>query len=67
MDSVTLIRVIAGCLALCVLVVALVYIAFLSGVLRKCSPSSRTMQPGLAPVDSPFQLCMELSSGLRAS
>lgn len=45
MDSVELIRIIAGCVALCVLALAIVYIAFLGGVLWKCSPSSRTMQP----------------------
>lgn len=47
MDSVTIVRVVAGCLALCVLAIGIVYIAFLSGVLQKCSPSSRTMQPGM--------------------
>lgn len=47
MDSVTVIRIVAGCVALCVLAIALVYIAFLGNVLRKCSPSSRTMQPGM--------------------
>ena len=47
MDSVTIIRIVAGCLFLCVLAIGIVYIAFLSGVLRKCNPSSRTMQPGM--------------------
>jgi len=47
MDQTLIIRVIVGCLALCILVVFLVYIGFLGGVLRKCCPSSRTMRPGM--------------------
>jgi hypothetical protein len=47
MDTVTLIRIVAGCLALGALAVGIMFIVFLSGVLRKCSPSSRTMQPGM--------------------
>jgi hypothetical protein len=46
-DTVEIIRIVAGCLFLCVFAVAIVYIAFLGGVLKKCSPSSRTMQPGM--------------------
>jgi hypothetical protein len=46
-DNVTIIRIVAGCVAVCLLAVGIVYIAFLSAVLRKCFPSSRTMQPGL--------------------
>jgi hypothetical protein len=46
-DNVTIIRVVAGIVALCVLAIGIAYIAFLSGVLRKCAPSSRTMQPGM--------------------
>jgi hypothetical protein len=47
-DSTTIIRIVAGCLFLAVLAVGIVYIAFLSRVLSKCSQSSRTMQPGMA-------------------
>jgi hypothetical protein len=47
MDSITIIRVVAGVLFLGVIAIGIVYIAFLSGVLSKCSPSSRTMQPGM--------------------
>ena len=47
MDSTTMIRIIAGCLFLGLLAIGIVYIAFLSGVLRKCSPASRTMEPGM--------------------
>jgi len=32
---------------LALLAIGIVYIAYLSGVLRKCSPQSRTMQPGM--------------------
>jgi hypothetical protein len=47
LDTTTIIRVVAGCCFIAVLVVGLIYLAFLSGVLRKCSPTSRTMQPGM--------------------
>ncbi len=47
MDQVAIIRIVAGILAVCVLVVGILYLAFLAGVLRKCSPSARTMQPGM--------------------
>ena len=51
MDNTTIIRIVAGCLALLALgvfvVIAVFYFGLLAGVLRKCSPSSRTMQPGL--------------------
>jgi hypothetical protein len=42
-----IIRIVAGCLALGVLVIGLLYLAFLAGVLAKCSPSPRTMKPGM--------------------
>jgi hypothetical protein len=45
-DTTTIIRIVAGCLFLAVLAAGIAYIAFLSGVLSKCAPSSRTMQPG---------------------
>jgi hypothetical protein len=47
MDTVTVIRIVAGILALGVLAIGIVYLSFLAGVLGKCSPSSRTMQPGM--------------------
>lgn len=47
MDNVTIIRIVAGVLFLCVLAAGIAYIAFLGSVLAKCSPSSRTMQPGM--------------------
>lgn len=47
MDTTTIIRIVAGCLFLAVLAIGIVYIAFLSGALRKCTPSSRTMEPGM--------------------
>jgi hypothetical protein len=47
MDSVTIIRIVSGCLFLAVLATGIAYVAFLSGVLSKCSPTSRTMQPGM--------------------
>jgi hypothetical protein len=47
MDNTTVIRIVAGFLALGVLVIVLLYLSFLAGVLRKCSPWSRTMQPGM--------------------
>jgi len=47
MDTTTIIRIVAGCLFLGLLAIGIVYIAFLSGVLRKCSPASRTMEPGM--------------------
>jgi hypothetical protein len=46
-DSTTLIRVISGCLFVGILVVIIGYYGLLSSILRKCSPASRTMQPGL--------------------
>ena len=45
MDNTTIIRIVAGCLALSALAVGMAYIAFLGVVLRKCSSSSRTMSP----------------------
>jgi hypothetical protein len=47
MDSTTIIRVVAGLLCLGVIAIGIVYISFLSGILRKCSPASRTMEPGM--------------------
>ncbi len=47
MDSTTIIRIVAGCLFLGLLAIGIVYISFLSGVIRKCSPASRTMEPGM--------------------
>jgi len=48
MDNTTIIRIVAGLFAMGVfLVPAILYLVFLSGVLKKCSPPSRTMQPGL--------------------
>jgi len=47
MDQTTIIRIVAGCMFLAVLAIGIVYIAYLSGVLKKCSPQSRTMQPGM--------------------
>ena len=51
MDSTTMIRIVAGIVIVFVilafLVVAIFYIRSLSGALRKCSPASRTMQPGM--------------------
>ena len=47
MDNTTIIRIIAGCFALGILAIGLVYIAFLGSVLKKCSPPSRMMSPGL--------------------
>ena len=47
MDQTTIIRIVSGCLFLFVLAIGIAYIAYLSGVLRKCSPQSRTMQPGM--------------------
>lgn len=47
MDSVTIIRIVAGCLFLCVFAIEIIFLASLSGVLSKCSPQSRKMQPGL--------------------
>jgi hypothetical protein len=45
-DSTTIIRIVAGILAVCAFAVGMAYIAFLGTVLNKCSPSSRTMSPG---------------------
>ncbi|HEY2468004.1 MAG TPA: hypothetical protein VGI45_09180 [Terracidiphilus sp.] len=47
MDTTDIIRFVAACLFLCVIAVGIAYIAFISGVLKKCSPQSRTMQPGM--------------------
>jgi hypothetical protein len=47
LDNTAIIRIVAGCLAIGILVVGLIYLSFLSNVLGKCSPSSRTMQPGM--------------------
>ena len=47
MDTTTIIRIVSGCLFLCVLAIGIAYIAFLSNVLKKCAPSNRTMQPGM--------------------
>src|SRR3954447_3732126 len=47
LDTVTVIRVVAGVLFLCLLAAGIAYIVFLGKVLAKCSPSSRTMQPGM--------------------
>jgi len=46
-DSVTIIRVVAGVLFIAVLAIGIAFIAYLSGILSKCSLSSRTMQPGM--------------------
>lgn len=46
MDTVTLIRVIAGLLFLGILAVGVSYIAYLGNVLSRCAPMSRTMGPG---------------------
>ena len=51
MDSATTIRIIAGIVFLVVLLgglaLAIAYILTLSNALKKCSPSARTMQPGM--------------------
>jgi hypothetical protein len=47
MDSIMLIRVIAGALALIVLASVVLYVLALSNILKKCSPTSRTMQPAM--------------------
>jgi hypothetical protein len=47
MDNTTMIRIVAGVFAVALLAICLLFLAFLSGVLRKCSPSSRTMEPGM--------------------
>jgi hypothetical protein len=46
-DTTTIIRIIAGCLFLFMFAGYIVYLAFLAGVLRKCSPQSQTMKPGM--------------------
>ncbi|MGA2753781.1 MAG: hypothetical protein ABSE53_08435 [Terracidiphilus sp.] len=47
MDSVTIIRIVAGLVAVATfLVVGIFYILTLSGALKRCSPIVRTMQPG---------------------
>lgn len=49
MDSSTIVRVVAGgVFLLAALGVAIAFIGFLSRLLGKCSPSSRTMEPGMA-------------------
>ena len=47
MDEVTIIRVVAGLFFVAVLVVCVFFLLTLSRALRKCLPSSRTMQPGM--------------------
>lgn len=47
MDSIMLIRVVAGALALILLALVVIYMNALSSTLRKCSPASRTMQPAM--------------------
>ena len=51
MDSTTIIRVVAGVMFLAVffvgIAIGIFYILAVSRVLNKCSPSSRTMQPGM--------------------
>ncbi|MGA9062060.1 MAG: hypothetical protein WB341_10390 [Terracidiphilus sp.] len=48
MDTVTSIRIIAGLVAIGVLFIpAIFYLLTLSRALEKCSPTSRTMQPGM--------------------
>ncbi|WP_109487546.1 hypothetical protein [Occallatibacter savannae] len=46
MDQTTIIRIVSGVLFLLVLAEVIAYVALLSRVLKKCSPQSRTMQPG---------------------
>lgn len=46
MDSVTIIRIVAGMLSIALLVLYIFYIASLFRALSKCSISSRTIQPG---------------------
>lgn len=47
MTNVEVIRIIAGLMFLGVLAVGIFYIAFLGQILKKCSPQSRTMEPGM--------------------
>ena len=48
MDTVTSIRIVAGLIAISVLFIpAIFYLLTLSRALEKCSPASRTMQPGM--------------------
>lgn len=47
MDIVSIIRIFAGLAAVAALVVGILYILALSNTLAKCSPVSRTMQPGM--------------------
>jgi hypothetical protein len=48
MDTVTSIRIVAGLVAIGVLFIpAIFYLLTLSRALEKCSPASRTMQPGM--------------------
>src|ERR1039457_3924679 len=47
MDTTTIIRIVAGLLALLCLIPLFLYLSMLSRTLRKCSPASRTMEPGM--------------------
>jgi hypothetical protein len=47
MDSTTIIQIVAGLMAIGVLVLYIFYIVSLSRALSKCSITSRTMQPGM--------------------
>jgi hypothetical protein len=47
MDAVQIIQIVAGMLAVSVLVLYIIYIISLSRALSKCSVASRTMQPGM--------------------
>jgi hypothetical protein len=73
MDEVTVIRVVAGLVFIAMfLVVGIFFLLTLSRALRKCSPSSRTMEPGmvwlcLVPVLNlvwPFFVVLALSNSL---
>jgi hypothetical protein len=46
-DNTTIIRIVAGVMALLFLIPFCLYFRTLSRALRKCSPESRTMQPGM--------------------
>jgi hypothetical protein len=52
MDSTTTIRIVAGIICVVVLLgglaLAIAYILTISNTLKKCAPTSRTMQPGMA-------------------
>lgn len=47
MDVTTIIRIVACVVFLGVITVGILYLASLSGLLAKCSPAARTMQPGM--------------------